>query len=930
MAPSRKSSSSSHSGRKSDNSEGQPKRSLNKGLSKRGLNRMKKRVNKPRGIKRQSDCKLQANESRARRPRLKTRSSSLIRKANEHVAQVIDEVAKSSGQIQQTVDENIVSVSVPQVTAQIPEAARSMNNVAQITGIGHSNESRPQGLLLISPPLLANGMRVHDVGTVESCQTVGTISQDDRVRKRQPEGISGQFVEGTTQSRIGSSAITGTTPVSERAGSRSSAGEPTLSQSPTFTLDDLSKVLQSLQVGPSPGNELNQVVAGWDSRVSPTSNVLGCAAGPSPANVTIGSTTVPVMGSAKGTNVHSQVSTPQTGLSHSAFVDVIPGNVDSGNSLQTEGWKSMMEKVQQTQASLLGELKRSESLIGELQLRAARPEFGSSRGSQRTPISGGGTGSGRPHQRQDKDVSWTLQNKGTTDPQPWTHYRRKSSVRTLRPMTRHRSKMSQSLGHKRRKARSMGSWQSMPGSTSSESSNDESNDEMLSEIDSDGSIDSEDDESMDSDDGARRRSGAPHNAKLIPPFTGNGEKWEVWLARFEAVATNHKWNKADRLSTLLPLLRKSASEYAFGTLNAKVRSSYRLLVKELTKRFRVVESVKSYQSKWSNLRQAPGQTEEELAAHIRWLHGKAYPGRDETTQREDMLLKFFEALSDRSARVAVEFTKKPRNIDVAVDCVVQYREIRKANRADDGSKYGRARAVRLSDDLGFWDESYEDDSREASIRAMKTDNDDELEPPRKKMKRDLEGEQQSGESQKELSKNSKAATNSQGSSKRRARSAKTDKSCYRCYKPGHFARDCKEKPGGSLRDRKCYQCHQEGHIAKNCPNGDLKSGGPPLPNSQPNPFPTVTSNPMGGQQPVNVSVPPSFQQPVHVNYPQGLQQPVMMMMPGSYPVAMSVGGLKADGTQSGRSAGSMSGGVGMAYPSRPSGGTDGSMPQSTN
>ena len=100
--------------------------------------------------------------------------------------------------------------------------------------------------------------------------------------------------------------------------------------------------------------------------------------------------------------------------------------------------------------------------------------------------------------------------------------------------------------------------------------------------DSDGDSDSEDDDgSVDTDVGVRRRASAPHNAKLILPFTGKGEKWEVC----DAVATNHRWSKADHLSALLPLLRKSAGEYAFGTLSAKVRSSYKLLIKELTKRF---------------------------------------------------------------------------------------------------------------------------------------------------------------------------------------------------------------------------------------------------------------------------------------------------------------------------------------------------------
>ena len=296
----------------------------------------------------------------------------------------------------------------------------------------------------------------------------------------------------------------------------------------------------------------------------------------------------------------------------------------------------------------------------------------------------------------------------------------------------------------------------------------------------------------------------PIAAKLLPPFTGEKEeKWEVWFARFEAIAMAHNWTQAECLATLLPLLRGPAGEFVYGTVKRNIRNDYQALVQELTIHYRKVESRKSYINKWSSLKQGPHQTDEELAAHIKEVYEKAYPERDGDTRKEDLVGKFLEALYDNNARAAVEFTKSPENIDEAVEFVVQYEETRK-RKADDPQ--GRMWIVQTVYNDYDSDEDSPSKWRSEDDVGASGKTDEEINsgnrPPQKKrcakhddnpMKEDPKGNNPLWVG--------KVSGNSQG---------QDTKQCYKCGSSEHLIQDCPKK-------LQCYRCQGYGHKIEVCP-----------------------------------------------------------------------------------------------------------------
>ena len=193
----------------------------------------------------------------------------------------------------------------------------------------------------------------------------------------------------------------------------------------------------------------------------------------------------------------------------------------------------------------------------------------------------------------------------------------------------------------------------------------------------------------------RSEESIPRGVDAIPPFSNRGEDFETWILRLEAVASHYKWTDNQKRGLILSNLRDEAATFIYKTLTDRERQDYKLLVKALTGRFTEIESQKVLRLKYRNLRQQPGESEQQLAARAKAIYDRACPRRDEKVRQEDLVNAFLEALLDDDQRRALEYPRVPDTIEEAALQAAHYREAarRPTSVVDDGYGYDRINRV---------------------------------------------------------------------------------------------------------------------------------------------------------------------------------------------------------------------------------------------
>ena len=312
-----------------------------------------------------------------------------------------------------------------------------------------------------------------------------------------------------------------------------------------------------------------------------------------------------------------------------------------------------------------------------------------------------------------------------------------------------------------------------------------------------------------------KRKSSDDTASKLPAYTGK-ETWRVWYTRFESVALLSHWTEREKLKQMLPRIQGTAAEFVYGQLKSTVLTEYKQLVKELEGRFGIVETCKTYKTKFNRRMQLKGESPEDFAAELKRLYDKAHPTRNAETKQEDLVSHFLIGLQNEQARIHVELNKDPKTIEEAVLHVVNFNET---------TNYTRAHYDQNSD-------RYPNQRRPA--RQVK-----------KSISQNKPGGPRNEPQKVEVSKQGPATKTYNKDKGKKYDNWVTqrdgeEKLCFKCHQPGHFIANCP----GTTEESPIDETSVKAQLNTKAKEFNMKSG----PSNQQNQNAAVQLNNMGSTQ----------------------------------------------------------------------------------
>lgn len=309
--------------------------------------------------------------------------------------------------------------------------------------------------------------------------------------------------------------------------------------------------------------------------------------------------------------------------------------------------------------------------------------------------------------------------------------------------------------------------------------------------------------------GHSRRRGRSPPAQKLATFHGEVGKWRAFLFSFKAAARTYKWSSSSKLERLVSCMQDKAVEFVFSRPR-EVQTNYRLLLRELKKRYGAREPADVLMRKWAAAKQEEGELLDDYGERVYRLTSEAYPGVDEKKVQSWAVLAFLKGAKEKWPAMLTR-SANPRSLTKAI-------RLMKRN-CQDYTSFGRPSPVRAV--------TFQGRERSLSPAVNRGGLGQQRSPPpeRKAVASGLDVSELS----RVLSEAVAKAMAPQGGNRAVTPPASPSRGkCYNCGGVGHFKAECPSKstkaagtPGSPGKG--CYQCGEMGHMMRNCPKKEQGS-----------------------------------------------------------------------------------------------------------
>ena len=152
----------------------------------------------------------------------------------------------------------------------------------------------------------------------------------------------------------------------------------------------------------------------------------------------------------------------------------------------------------------------------------------------------------------------------------------------------------------------------------------------------------------------------------MPFYNGKGD-WRTFVMQFEIIAERNNWDPRRQAEEILLVLKDDAAHFA-SELPYDVRSSFRLLSKEMERRFGDNSLPETYRKELQAVRKTYKESINEYAARIQAMVRKAYPGMDQQLFNSISIEHMLNGIPDQSIAYDV-LTKRPKTMEETINLV---------------------------------------------------------------------------------------------------------------------------------------------------------------------------------------------------------------------------------------------------------------------